>query len=66
VISYRSWGGYARLRAAALDEAGWVPWARDHGELEYLLRCPLTAADIHSGEEIAAAVLALARLTVPV
>jgi UDP-N-acetylglucosamine:LPS N-acetylglucosamine transferase len=66
VITYRCGTGHSRLSAAALDEAGWAPWARDQAGLNRLLRCPLVAPAIEAGKDIATAVVTQAGLTMAV
>jgi UDP-N-acetylglucosamine:LPS N-acetylglucosamine transferase len=63
VISYRCLPGHGCTNAAALDEAGWAPWARRPDELPSLLSASLarsqaTASAFAPGPATAAAVTA--------
>jgi UDP-N-acetylglucosamine:LPS N-acetylglucosamine transferase len=60
VITYRALAGHGRMSAAALEEAGWVLWARDRVELGYLLRHPLAVPTVTPTDGVAEFVLDLA------
>jgi hypothetical protein len=42
VLSYRCLPGHGRTNAAALEQAGWIPWIREPGELAAALKSALT------------------------
>lgn len=57
VVTYRSLAGHGRMSAAALEKAGWAPWAHDRTELAFLMANPIAAPAIAVDDRVTDVVL---------